>query len=168
MVQAFDGSVQTARGWSEVLAQHWSANKAAADERWQHRQESAPNGNSGSGSDEGEDVDWRHRRVHADWRNLQNGTDYEPEDWRHAHVHADWRNLIPPKDAGEAADNSTVGTTTASADGEPAGEEMTEEEAAASLAERREELRREIRHQRHKDLKSHRSGLTGHLHTHEH
>ena len=188
--QAVNGGVQKARGWSELLTKQWTSNKAAADERWRQRQESLAGAPKDKADQQGEDTDWRHRRVHADWRNLQNGTSHEPEDWRHMHVHADWRNLIPAEGSADAnssaaaadaaatglvsAGNVTAGAVDAGSeeaegDGQGEDEEESEEEAAAaSLAERREELRREMRHQRYKDIRSHRSGLTGHLHTHEH
>ncbi len=184
--------MEAAKGWSKVLSDHWSANKAAADKRWKQRQDALLHSATDTSAEQqqtDDDVDWRHKHVHADWRNLlpeqqANGTAPEPADWRHMEVHPDWRNLMPHANASaDAAADPTAAADPAAAaeggaeggaegdaaDGAPAEEEEEDAEAVAgSLAERREELRRGTRHQHAKDVKSHRSGLTGNLHTHQH
>ncbi len=184
--------MEAAKGWSKVLSDQWTANKAAADKRWQQRQDALLHGDKSAEQQQSEDdVDWRHKHVHADWRNLmpENGSATEPADWRHMEVHPDWRNLMPPADASADATPAAAGGDPAAVatgadpaaaphaaapEGAEAEEQAPEEEeedaeaVAGSLAERREELRRGTRHQHAKDVKSHRSGLTGNLHTHQH
>ena len=137
--------------WLNHLSESWQRNKERANHRWFLQ----PTGTStdsveqktddhtiqdGDEDDEGE-VEYYYEDEEVD--------DGEEElDWRTAHVHADWRHLKDVK--------------------EPPHTPEEEEKRAAELAHRREEMRHLIRHHNHNNLHSHRSGLTGHLHSYEH